>query len=100
MISSPHSGFAIRKNSDCSLDVICLKCYVTAGTTMIESELPAIEQAPLAVINAGVLALVVAETVNVELYACARLTAVSTAGVRTTAVASLDMSAVTTVPTA
>ena len=44
MISSPSPGFAIRQNPDGSLDAICLTCFVTAGTAMSESELPAIER--------------------------------------------------------
>jgi hypothetical protein len=44
MTPSSHPEFAVRENPDGSLDVICLKCYLTAGTTMIESSLPEIEQ--------------------------------------------------------
>jgi hypothetical protein len=44
MTSSPHPGFAIRENSDGSLDAICLTCFVTAGTAINESELPTIER--------------------------------------------------------
>jgi hypothetical protein len=42
---TPYPGFAIRQNPDGSFDAICLTCFVTAGTAMRESELPAIEQA-------------------------------------------------------
>jgi hypothetical protein len=44
MTPSSHPEFTIRENPDGSLDAICLKCYATAGTTMIESSLSEIEQ--------------------------------------------------------
>ena len=45
MTSESDSKFAIRHNSDGSLDAICLQCFATAGTAINESELPAIERA-------------------------------------------------------
>jgi hypothetical protein len=43
MTDCPNAEFSIRRNPDGSLDAICLKCFLTAGTTFRESELPAIE---------------------------------------------------------
>jgi len=45
MTTFSEPGFAIRRNSDGSLDAICLKCFVTAGTTKSELELTTVEQA-------------------------------------------------------
>jgi hypothetical protein len=44
MTPSVSAKFAIRHNRDGSLDAICLKCFVTAGTTMNQSGLTAIER--------------------------------------------------------
>ena len=42
--SPPSAEFSIRRNPDGSLDAICLKCFLTAGTTFRESELLSIEK--------------------------------------------------------
>ena len=44
MTPSVSAKFAIRHNPDGSLDAICLKCFTTAGTTVKESGLAAIER--------------------------------------------------------
>ena len=43
-MTSSHSAFTTRQNPDGSLDVICLHCFLTAGTTKNKSELLAIER--------------------------------------------------------
>ena len=44
MLTPSQPRFAIRTNPDDTLDAICLCCFLTVGTTMNESELPAIER--------------------------------------------------------
>ena len=38
-----RTGFARRKNSDYSVDSICLKCFYTAGSALIEGRSEEIE---------------------------------------------------------
>jgi hypothetical protein len=43
-MTSSHSAFTTRQNPDGSFDLICLHCFLTAGTTKNKSELLAIER--------------------------------------------------------
>jgi hypothetical protein len=44
-MASPYPGIAIRENSDGSLDMICLRCFLTAGTARGVSDLYHVERA-------------------------------------------------------
>jgi hypothetical protein len=44
VMTSSHSAFTTRQNPDGSFDLICLHCFLTAGTTKNKSELLAIER--------------------------------------------------------
>jgi hypothetical protein len=41
----PSPAFEIRRNPDGSFDAICMRCYLTAGTTFDMSDLAEVEAA-------------------------------------------------------